>query len=79
VEGTHQAPPIRLTEREAQVLRWLVEGKSGKSGKKIASLLAISKRTVDFHIANLYDKLQVSNRVQAFREAMRRNLLSSFA
>jgi DNA-binding CsgD family transcriptional regulator len=76
VEGTHQAPPIRLTEREAQVLRWLVEG---KSGKKIASLLAISKRTVDFHIANLYDKLQVSNRVQAFREAMRRNLLSSFA
>jgi DNA-binding CsgD family transcriptional regulator len=36
----------------------------------------VSKRTVDFHLANIYDKLQVKNRVQALRTATRSGLIA---
>jgi DNA-binding NarL/FixJ family response regulator len=48
------------------VLGLVIEGKSSKA---VADELYVSKRTVDFHLANIYEKLQVSNRVQAFRRA----------
>jgi ATP/maltotriose-dependent transcriptional regulator MalT len=57
---------IKLTKRELEVLCLIVEGKSCKD---VADALFVSKRTVDRHLANIYDKLQVSNRVQAFRRA----------
>ena len=57
---------IHLTKREMEVLALVVEG---KSSKEVAEDLYVSKRTVDFHLANIYEKLQVSNRVQAFRRA----------
>ncbi|MCL6629578.1 MAG: helix-turn-helix transcriptional regulator [Armatimonadetes bacterium] len=55
---------IRLTEREIEVLRLILEG---KSSKEAAAELCCSKRTVDFHLARVYQKLDVSNRVQAMR------------
>ena len=63
---------IKLTKREAEVLSLLIEG---KSSREAAAMLYINKRTVDFHLANIYDKLQVSNRVQAFRRAARLGLI----
>lgn len=63
---------IHLTKREIEVLTLVIEG---KSSKEVAEHIYISKRTVDFHLANIYKKLDVTNRVQAFREATRRNLL----
>jgi DNA-binding CsgD family transcriptional regulator len=57
---------IHLTKREIEVLGLVIEG---KSSKEVADELYVSKRTVDFHLANIYEKLQVSNRVQAFRRA----------
>lgn len=57
---------VRLSKRELEVLSLVIEGKSSKD---VADALYVSKRTVDFHLANIYDKLQVSNRVQAFRRA----------
>ena len=63
---------IKLTKREVEVLMLVIEG---KSSKEVADQLFVSKRTVDFHLANIYDKLNVTNRVQAFREATRRGLL----
>ena len=62
---------IHLTRREIEVLTLVIEGKSSQA---TAEHIYISKRTVDFHLANIYKKLRVSNRVQAFREATRRNL-----
>jgi DNA-binding CsgD family transcriptional regulator len=47
----------------------------GYSSKEAADTLFVSKRTVDFHLANIYDKLQVNNRVQAFRAATRLGLI----
>jgi ATP/maltotriose-dependent transcriptional regulator MalT len=63
---------VRLTRRELEVLSLVIEGKSSKD---VANDLFVSKRTVDFHLANIYDKLQVSNRVQAFRRATRLGLI----
>lgn len=64
--------PVKLTKREIEVLTLVIEG---KSSKEVAELLYVSKRTVDFHLANIYEKLQVSNRVQAFRRATSLGLL----
>lgn len=65
---------VKLTKREAEVLQRVIEGKSSKD---VADELFVSKRTVDFHLANIYTKLAVTNRLQAFREATRRGLLTS--
>lgn len=65
---------VKLTKREAEVLQRVIEGKSSKD---VADELFVSKRTVDFHLANIYSKLAVTNRLQAFREATRRGLLTS--
>ena len=68
-----QEEPIKLTKREVEVLTLVIEG---KASKEVADLLFVSKRTVDFHLANIYDKLQVTNRVQAFRRAARLGLIT---
>ena len=52
-----------LTEREKEVVRCILEG---KSNKQIASALSISLRTVEQHLTNIYDKLGVANRSEAF-------------
>ncbi|MBC8103770.1 MAG: response regulator transcription factor [Cytophagales bacterium] len=66
------ARAIKLTKREIEVLCLVIEG---NSSKEVADQLYVSKRTVDFHLANIYHKLSVTNRVQAFREATRRGLI----
>jgi DNA-binding CsgD family transcriptional regulator len=68
----HTSRAVRLTKRELEVLMLVIEGRSSKD---VADTLYVSKRTVDFHLANIYDKLQVSNRVQAFRRATRLGLI----
>jgi len=57
---------VSLTKREIEVLSLVLEG---KSSREVAATLVCSKRTVDFHLARIYEKLQVSNRVQAMRRA----------
>jgi DNA-binding CsgD family transcriptional regulator len=64
----------KLTNRESEILRLAGEG---MSAQEIADLLYCSRRTVEFHLANLYAKLQVSNRVQALRRAVSLGLLSN--
>jgi ATP/maltotriose-dependent transcriptional regulator MalT len=61
-----QENQVRLTKREIEVLGLVLEG---KSSREVASALFCSKRTIDFHLARIYEKLQVSNRVQAMRRA----------
>ncbi|MBP6963273.1 MAG: response regulator transcription factor [Armatimonadetes bacterium] len=62
-----------LTVREVQVLRLILEG---RSSKEVAESLYLSKRTVDFHLARIYEKLNVTNRVQAIRRAAELGLVS---
>ena len=63
---------VKLTKREIEVLTHVIQG---KSSREVAETLFVSKRTVDFHLANVYDKLHVNNRVQAFRRATRLGLI----
>jgi DNA-binding CsgD family transcriptional regulator len=63
---------IRLTKREIEVLNLIGQG---YSSREAAIELVVSKRTVDFHLANVYHKLEVNNRVQAFRQATRLGLI----
>lgn len=63
----------RLTSREAQVLGLIFEG---RSSREVAQSLFLSKRTVDFHLARIYEKLNVNNRLQAIRRAAELGLVS---
>ena len=67
-----QSEDVRLTKREIEVLAQVTEG---KSSREVAEALLVSKRTVDFHLANVFGKLGVNNRLQAFRRAVRLGLL----
>jgi len=60
---------FELTEREADVLLWLV---NGKSNKEIAEILSISPRTVNKYLDHVYIKLGVENRTAAAMVTMRR-------
>jgi len=62
------AKPIELTPRELDVIRLVAEG---LSNKEIGQLLAISPRTVNFHLDNLFAKLGVRSRTEAAILALR--------
>lgn len=53
---------VTLSEREIEALSWSARGKT--SGE-IATILGLSKRTVDFHIDRAREKLGVATRVEA--------------
>lgn len=59
---------IKLTRREAEVLLWLARGKSNRD---IAQILAISYRTIDKHLEQIYPKLGVETRTAAVALAIR--------
>jgi len=52
---------FRLTPRELEIVRHIVEGGTNKD---IASALGISEDTVKHHLRNVFDKLGVSNRLE---------------
>ena len=56
-----------LTEREMSVLFYLTQG---LINEEIAQKLNISVHTVKAHLEAIYDKLSVSNRVQAAIKAV---------
>jgi DNA-binding NarL/FixJ family response regulator len=67
--GTPDFP--RLTERETEVLRLVAKG---LSYKQIAERLVISHRTVQNHVQNTLNKLQLHNRVELVRYAIEQGI-----
>jgi two-component system, NarL family, response regulator DegU len=63
---------VKLTRRERDVLRLLVEGKTNQG---MAAALGISEKTVEKHLGSLYLKLNVTNRVDAAVMAVRLQLV----
>jgi len=51
----------RLSNREWEVINLLLQG---QSNKLIASSLGVSKRTIEFHLKNIYSKFQVNSRIE---------------
>ncbi len=66
------APQTTLTEREADVLRLLVEG---ASVAQVGRQLFMSPSTVKTHITKIYDKLGAHNRASAVIAAVRLGLV----
>ncbi len=61
-----------LSARERGVLRLVA---AGQSNRQIAKTLAISERTVKFHVTSLFNKLGADNRAQAVAIAAQRGIL----
>jgi len=62
--NTNEAQLVRLglTAREAEVLRWISEGKSNHD---IGVILGASTRTICKHVEHIFSKLNVENRTTA--------------
>ena len=69
---TPRDPDTILTARETEVLKLLSEG---FIKKEAADQLDISYHTVDMHVRNIYQKLQVHNLSGAVSKAIKRGLL----
>lgn len=63
----------RPTTREIEALTYI---SIGMDSKTTAKKMKISKRTVDFHLANVYTKLDANNRVQAINNARAKGYLN---
>lgn len=61
-----------LTAREAEIVKLIAEG---RTNEQIAEALVISHRTVDHHVANILSKLDLHNRVELTRYAIRIGLV----
>jgi len=59
---------LSLTSRESEVLLWISRG---KANREIGEILAISPRTVNKHLEQIYVKLGVENRASAAARAIR--------
>jgi DNA-binding NarL/FixJ family response regulator len=73
-EATLPAEPVRaLSEREREILQLI--GK-GVSNGEAAKALNISRATIRTHLEHIYQKLEVTNRVEAVTEGIRKGLIS---
>lgn len=61
-----------LTSREAQILKLMTEG---YSNMEIAQILVISINTTKAHVANILQKLEVDDRLQAALKALKHNIV----
>ena len=67
------APPgSDLTEREREVLQLVAKG---MTNFQIAHQIGISEATVRFHVGNILSKLEVGNRTEAVRVAIKYRLV----
>ena len=66
-------PYDRLTAREREILKLIAEG---HTSREIADILAISLKTVLGHRTKIMEKLDIHNRTELIKYAMRKGLVS---
>jgi two-component system, NarL family, response regulator NreC len=71
-EPVEQDKYNKLTEREKEVLKLIAEG---NTNAQIANILVISVRTVESHLAHVMEKLEIQNRSELVKYAIRKGLL----
>jgi DNA-binding CsgD family transcriptional regulator len=72
IDALTRTNPHGLTPRELQVLRLVA---AGKTNKAIAAELSLSEKTVDRHVSNIFDKLDVPSRAAATAYAYQHRLM----
>lgn len=65
--------PYNLTKREFEVLKLIIQG---YNNPQIAKILKISRSTVGYHVTSLLAKLNVQNRLEAARLAVREKIVA---
>jgi DNA-binding CsgD family transcriptional regulator len=65
----HLKTIYKITGRELEVIRQLT---AGKTNKDISGFLSITEKTVETHVANIYSKLLIKNRIELI------NILAEF-
>ena len=68
-QSSQAADPMTLSRREQDVLSLLA---LGRQNAEIASDLGISKKTVEYHLSRIFEKLQVRSRSEAILKALQR-------
>ncbi|HYH97143.1 response regulator transcription factor [Hyalangium sp.] len=72
--GMMDDPPLKpLSDREREILQLIAKG---VSNSEAARLLSLSKATIRTHLEHIYRKLEVTNRVEAVTEGIRKGLIS---
>ena len=71
IEKDEPDPAAVLTDREREILRHV---STGLTARQIAERLVVSHRTVQNHVQNVLQKLQLHNRVELTRWAIERGL-----
>jgi LuxR family maltose regulon positive regulatory protein len=69
---SEQSPNNVLTRREIEILPLLAEG---LSNKEIATRLYIAPVTVKTHLQNIYQKLNVNNRIEALKKVRKMGII----
>lgn len=72
--GSAEDPPLKpLSDREREILQLIAKG---ISNSEAARMLNLSKATIRTHLEHIYRKLEVTNRVEAVTEGIRKGLIS---
>ena len=72
-EGEEKDPYQQLTDREREVLKLLVEN---HTAREIAGILVISPKTVEWYKTRLMNKLNIHNKTDLIRFAIRKKLIT---
>ncbi|MBN1209255.1 MAG: response regulator transcription factor [Myxococcaceae bacterium] len=73
-EASSDGPMLKpLSDREREILQLIAKG---VSNSEAARLLNLSKATIRTHLEHIYRKLEVTNRVEAVTEGIRKGLIS---
>jgi NarL family two-component system response regulator LiaR len=71
-ERVEPVPLVELSDREMEILRMAARG---MSNQEIATQLYLSRRTIQAHLANIFDKMDVGSRTEAVLQALRKGWL----
>jgi len=75
VDPQREEPPMRkLSDREQEILQLIAKG---VSNAEAAQMLGVSRATVRTHLEHIYQKLEVTNRVEAVTEGIRKGLINT--
>lgn len=64
----------KLSDREQEILQLIAKG---VSNAEAAQMLSVSRATIRTHLEHIYQKLEVTNRVEAVTEGIRKGLINT--